>query len=261
MKTSQTGRSIIEAFEGCDKPVKGKPGFFTTYRDEVNVLTVCYGCTNLSGNHAPIVEGAVYSKADCDALLSSDLDGFETRVARIIGQPLAQHEFDALVSFDFNTGGLDRSSIPAKIKDGRKVQVPETLARWNKAGGVVYRGLTRRRTAEGQEFIGQVASALSTAGVHRVSGDGMVQQVDRPTPPASEVAKVTKRERRAAAGGATAGGTGTLTQSTAPGPEAGQGLDGLSLVAWGLIVLGVVVVAAAAVLAWRKWRHLDANWA
>lgn len=266
MQTSANGRAIIEAFEGCEKAVKGRPGFFTTYRDEVGVLTVCYGCTNLSGTHAPIIEGAIYSKTDCDMLLSSDLAGFEVRVAKILsGIGLSQSEFDALVSFDFNTGGLDRSSIPRKIREGRHAEVAPTLARWNKAGGRVYPGLVRRRTAEGQEFDGKLALALATAGVHRQSGDGMPQKVDKPTVPTSEVAKATKRERKAAAGGATTAGGGTVaTQADPGGPDLPGGAKAPGMASYigaAAVALGAVVLLIAAVLAVRKWHLLNRDWA
>lgn len=265
MRTSNDGRAIIEAFEGCHKAVKGRPGFFTTYRDSVGVLTVCYGCTNLSGNHAPIVEGAIYSKTDCEQLLSSDLAGFESRVARILsGVTLAQCEFDALVSFDFNTGGLDRSSIPKKIRDGRRGEVAPTLARWNKAGGRVYAGLTRRRTSEGQEFDGKISAALATAGIHRGSNDDMPQKVDLPKVPGAVVAAATKRERRAAAGGAATTGGGTVaTQSDtgAPTPEGGTAPGGLGILGAAAVVLGAIVILVAAVLIFRRWRLLQADWA
>jgi lysozyme len=258
LRTSSDGRAIIEQFEGCEKAVKNRPGFFTTYRDEVGVLTVCYGCTNLSGTHAPVVEGAVYSKADCDQLLSSDLAGFEQRVVKILaGVALKQCEFDALVSFDFNTGGLDRSSIPAKIRSGRAAEVPDTLSRWNKAGGRVYAGLTRRRTAEGQEFVGNLPGALATAGVHRGSGDGMPQKVDRPSVPAGNVVAATKKERRAAAGGAATAGGGTVAQGTQQPSDA----PALGAAGWVAIAAGLAIVLVAAVLIVRRWRLLNRDWA
>lgn len=261
MPTSDNGRAIIEAFEGCHQAVPGRPGYFRPYRDVVNVLTVGYGCTNLSGNHAPIVEGQVYSLADCQALLSSDLAGFEKRVDRIMsGVALKQHEKDALVSFDFNTGGLDRSSIPAKIRSGRYGEVAPTLDRWNKAGGKVYNGLVRRRKAEGLEFNGDVAAALRTAGVHQSLKDVMPQKVERPTPPADVVQKATKNERRAAGGGIVVGGGGTVgkTQEGTVQPDTAQWMPYLTGAA---IVVGLMILIVAVVLMGFKYRKLDADWA
>ena len=61
-----------------------------------------------------------------------------------------QNEIDALVSFAYNIGSIDgltangtrsRATIAAKILE------------YNKAGGKVYRGLTRRRKAERKLFL------------------------------------------------------------------------------------------------------------
>lgn len=252
-------------FEGCHKEIAAKPGYFRPYRDVVGVLTVGYGCTNLSGNHPPIVEGQTYSRAACEALLSSDLAGFERRVERILsGVALKQWEFDALVSFDFNTGGLDRSSIPVKIKSGRRDEVAPTLARWNKAGGQVYNGLVRRRSAEGQEFNGDVATALKTAGVHRSLGGPMPQQVDRPKVPPEVVAKATKNERRAAGGGAIAGGAGGAAKTqegSSQAPPAGEGTPWAPYVTGAALAIGGLVLVVALVLIARKYIRLDADWA
>jgi hypothetical protein len=73
---------------------------------------------------------------------------------------LAQPHFDALVSFDYNTGGLELwwkpgkppSTLLKKLNrkdyDGAEAE----FKRWNKAGGKVYRGLVRRRKEEAQIF-------------------------------------------------------------------------------------------------------------
>ncbi len=80
---------------------------------------------------------------------------------------LTQYQFDALVSFDFNTGSLGRSSLPVKINAGRLDAAMATLLQYNHAGGQVLAGLTRRRRAEMLMFKGDVQSALILAGAHR----------------------------------------------------------------------------------------------
>jgi hypothetical protein len=69
---------------------------------------------------------------------------------------------------------------------------------WNHAGGKVYAGLTCRRAAEGQLFAEDVAAALATADVHKSSNDPIPRRLDRPRPPAAELAKRTRREQTAA---------------------------------------------------------------
>jgi len=246
---SADGLALIEAFEGCLAPVPGRPGQFTTYRCPAGVLTIGFGHTN---HHPPrFAEGEVWSRAKCRAVLAADLRLFEARVRTILaGVQLAQHEFDALVSFDFNTGGLDRSSIPAKIRAGRRGDVRATLARWNKARGRVLRGLVRRRAAEADLFDGRVEEALRKAGALRRSAGPMPQKAERPRPPASELARRTRAETGAIVAGGTAAGTATQA------PDEGAAL----LPPLG-IAFGLIVIAVAALLIWRKRRLLAAEWA
>ena len=165
--TSTTGRVFIEAFEGCDEAIPGKPGFFTTYYDSVGVLTLGYGHTNL-GNVAPtITVGDVWSQAQCDTALSNDLIATESYVSRIMsGFTLQQYQFDCLESFEFNTGDLATSSIPARLKSGDVEGAMAVLLEYNHAGGQVEAGLTRRRQAERLMYLGEVTAAMNLAQVH-----------------------------------------------------------------------------------------------
>ena len=68
--------------------------------------------------------------------------------------PLAQHQFDALVSFVFNVGGgaFRESTLLRELNAGDYDAVPRELNRWVKAGGRTLPGLVRRRGAEGVLF-------------------------------------------------------------------------------------------------------------
>jgi hypothetical protein len=50
--------------------------------------------------------------------LASDLAKFERRVAAAVKRALRQHEFDALVSFDFNTGAIASGTVDDKLARG-----------------------------------------------------------------------------------------------------------------------------------------------
>ena len=88
---------------------------------------------------------------------------FERHVQQLCNVSLEQHEFDALVSWSFNTGGPVSATLWKKLNAGNKVAVPNELAKWSKAGGRVLAGLTRRRKAEGLMFAGDVKGALGLA--------------------------------------------------------------------------------------------------
>ena len=162
MRISQTGLAIVKAFENCLDPVEDRPGYFKAYSDPVGVLTIGYGHTN---HHEPKFDSrTVWSQQQCDAALAGDMATFEAHVSKQVKVPLLQHEFDALVSWSFNTGGPSTATVWRKLNAGDKASVPRELAKWEKAGGRVLRGLTRRRKSEGELFAGNVSAALKTAG-------------------------------------------------------------------------------------------------
>lgn len=161
LKIGPDGLAIVKAFESCMKAVKGRPGQFAAYYDPVNVLTIGWGHTN---HHLPKFDAAtVWSQAQCDAALAGDMATFEAHVNRLAQVGLKQHEFDALVSWSFNTGGPATASLWRLLNSGQKSEIPANLAMWNNAGGKVLNGLTRRRKAEGLLFQGKIKEAYQVA--------------------------------------------------------------------------------------------------
>lgn len=141
MKTSAKGRQFIEQWEE-NGVAKLKP-----YDDGVGVLTIGYGHTTAAG--PPRVTRDLRITADqADAILAADLASVEIDVNRLIKVPLTQDQFDTLVSFHFNTGGLGRSTLLKDINAGRMDRVERDLNMWVKGGGRTMPGLVRRRKAE-----------------------------------------------------------------------------------------------------------------
>lgn len=117
MKTSWKGVLEIAEHEGLVP---------TVYRDSVGVLT--YGVGHTAGAGAPnpaamsqaMPVGVALDEAIDAAikLFKADLAKYEARVNAAIKVPLEQHQFDALVSFDFNTGGIHRAQLTKQINAG-----------------------------------------------------------------------------------------------------------------------------------------------
>ena len=115
MKISDKGVLEIAEHEGI------VPG---PYKDSKGVWTVGVGHTAAAGGPDPAAM-AKGMPLDVDkavlellGLFDVDLDKYEDRVNRAIKKPLAQHQFDALVSFDFNTGGIHRAKLTDEINRG-----------------------------------------------------------------------------------------------------------------------------------------------
>ncbi len=168
MKIGPHGLAIVKAFESCMVAVKSKPGHFAAYYDPVGVLTIGWGHTN---HHLPKFDAAtVWSQEQCDAALAGDMKTFEDHVNRLAKVKLEQHEFDALVSWAFNTGGPASASLWRLLNAGNKSAIPGNLAAWNRGGGRVLAGLTRRRKAEGLLFQGKIAEAYRIAQIKPPAG-------------------------------------------------------------------------------------------
>ena len=138
------GVELIKHFEGL---------FLTAYKCPAGVWTIGYGHTGLKHKDGTVYPGRKITVEQAEELLRHDLDTFEGRVSSLVTVPLNDNEFAALVSFDFNTGGLADSTLRRKLNAGDRSGAAAEFARWNKAAGKTLAGLTRRRTAEREMFL------------------------------------------------------------------------------------------------------------
>lgn len=147
------GMQIIKDFEGCHK-IMGD-GRVASYPDPGTggkPWTIGWGATK-GLDYKPIKPGEVMTQAQVDHLLERDVRDHAKDVVRALNDsPTSQKQFDALVSFHFNTGAINRSTLLRKHKAGDFVGAANEFKRWNRAGGRVLRGLTRRRKAEAELY-------------------------------------------------------------------------------------------------------------
>lgn len=152
MKTSPLGLYAIAKHEGIVP---------APYLDPVGVWTVFIGHAETSGlapNPRHMPKGM---PEDLDRAIHEAFDLFRKRIAvyergvkAAVKVPLAQHEFDALVGFHFNTGAIGKASATRVLNEGGdKREVVRRLKLYNKAGGKVLRGLVARREEEGRMFL------------------------------------------------------------------------------------------------------------
>ena len=95
----------------------------------------------------------MWTQAQCDERLEDDLSRYAADVARAIGDaPTSPAQFDAMVSFHYNTGAIARATLTKKHCAGDYEGAAAEFARWNKAGGRVLKGLVRRRAEEAELY-------------------------------------------------------------------------------------------------------------
>ncbi|MBJ6957437.1 lysozyme [Vibrio cholerae] len=138
-----SGAGAIAIAASMIKPLEGIE--YVPYRDVVGVLTVCYGTTG-----PDVIEGKVYTKAECDALLQRDLKSIERQILPMIKPALPEPTKAALYSFTYNVGvgAFSRSTLLKKLNAGEMTQACDELKRWVYAGGKKWKGLMNRREIE-----------------------------------------------------------------------------------------------------------------
>lgn len=145
LKTSDKGLALIKQFEGCR---------LTAYKA---VSTEKYYTIGYGHYGSDVKVGMRISQAQAEAYLKADLAKFEKYVNAYGLSWINQNRFDALVSFTYNCGANNLKSL---LNEGKRTaaQVSAKFAAYNKSGGQVLAGLTKRRAAEKKLFDTAVAS-------------------------------------------------------------------------------------------------------
>ncbi len=141
MKTNTAGLSLIKSFEGCE---------LRAYKCPAGVLTIGYGHTG-----SDVTPGLVITPHRAEELLQGDLAKFERAVAASLKVSVTPNQFGALVSLAYNIGGaaLAKSTLIKRLNAGKPQEAADQFLVWNKAGGKILKGLSRRREAERALFL------------------------------------------------------------------------------------------------------------
>ena len=140
MNIGTKGLEMIKHFEGLE---------LNAYQCAAGVWTIGYGHTK------GVQKGMVISEDTANEMLVEELNEYESYITGLVTVELNQNQFDAMVSWVYNlgVGNLKASTLLKVLNAGNYAGVPEQMLRWNKAGGKVLEGLTRRRQAEADLFV------------------------------------------------------------------------------------------------------------
>lgn len=153
---SPAGIALIKRFEGCARlRTDGRVEAYPDPGTGGEPWTIGWGATGRDHLHAGrISKGTIWTQAQCDERLADDLVRYAADVVRALrGAPTTGPQFDALVSFHYNTGAIARATLTKKHIAGDTQGAACEFARWNRAGGRVLRGLVRRRAAEAEMYL------------------------------------------------------------------------------------------------------------
>lgn len=171
MRCNQAGLDLIRECEGLELeayPDPGSPLFILCKKNHVSPYNGQYkelvGWERVDGSPWTIgygqtgddvYPGLVITPDDAVSLLSDDLTAFEIGVSRIVKVDLTENQFSALVVFAYNVGvgALESSTLLKLLNKYDYAGAANQLIRWNKSGGKVLPGLTKRRNAERMLFL------------------------------------------------------------------------------------------------------------
>ena len=121
-------------------------------------VTIGYGTTQYpDGSRVKLGDKVTPERAM--VLLKHDASRFEQAVKRCAPVPMYQHEYSAMISSTYNIGeaAFCRSTMAKKLRVGDYRGACDAMLLWNKQGGKVLRGLTKRREAERRMCLGEYA--------------------------------------------------------------------------------------------------------
>lgn len=121
-----------------------------TYSDAVGIPTIGFGETK------GVKHGQKTDPVRALIQLNASMDEHAKGISKCITVPISQGEYDAYISFAYNVGvnAFCTSTLNKKLNAMDYDGACKELLRWNKAGGKVLNGLTKRREQEYQQCMG-----------------------------------------------------------------------------------------------------------
>jgi len=139
-KINAAGLALIERSEGDRLHAYPDPG------TDAQPYTIGYGHTQ------GVYPGETITQAQAIAFLEQDVATAEQTVSALVEVMLTPNQFAALVSFEYNTGALDGSTLLALVNRNDMAGAVEQFGRWVWSNGAILPGLVTRRAAEAKLF-------------------------------------------------------------------------------------------------------------
>ena len=154
MTLDNKGYLLIAQFEG----LRLKP-----YLCSAGVPTIGYGSTFYPSGRKVTMRDKPITQETAFWMLKQVANMFAKDVDSLVTSEINQNQVNALVSFAFNLGSdIDADNIPEGLGDSRLLrrvnanpndpEIAREFVKWNKAGGRVLDGLTKRRLKEAELY-------------------------------------------------------------------------------------------------------------
>ena len=146
MKLDDNGYKLIQGFEGLS---------LVPYKCSAGVATIGWGATFYPSGIKVTMQDKPISLATASWMFRTIADKFAADVDKMIKSNINQNQFNAIVSLAYNIGlaGLAKSSLLRKVNvNPNDPTITNSFLVWNKAGGKVLNGLTKRRVIEAKLY-------------------------------------------------------------------------------------------------------------
>lgn len=141
----------------------------TRYKDSVGVWTIGIGHTKAAGPPNPETFNGEMPLGMAIDLFAKDTARYIADVNAALKVPVAQHQFDALVSFHYNTGAIKRASLTRAINSDDLTSAAKGFLLYNKPPEVV-----GRRTKEALLFTTGKYSNKGMATIYPATSAGRI---------------------------------------------------------------------------------------
>jgi lysozyme len=139
---TEKGLELIKNFEGFEP---------NAYKCPAGIITIGYGATYYMDG-TKVKMGDTITKEEAEKLLNEMSEKkYGIYVDEYVKSEINPYQRDALISFAYNCGNsaLKNSTLLKKVnKNPMDETISNEFLKWNKSGGKVLNGLTRRRQAE-----------------------------------------------------------------------------------------------------------------
>lgn len=141
MEVNKATIELIKRFEGLK---------LNAYLCPAGIATIGYGSTYYP-NGTRVKMGDTCTQVQAEFWLLKIVGSFALHVQKGLTKPVNENQFGAMVSLAYNVGiaNFYRSTLLKKVNaNPNDESIGAEFLRWNKAGGKVLAGLTKRRQAE-----------------------------------------------------------------------------------------------------------------
>jgi lysozyme len=145
MQLNDKGKDLIKFYEGCK---------LVAYKCSAAKDTIGYGNTFYE-NGTPVKPGDKITQERANELFEIIAKEFADKVAPLVKSSVTPNQFAALTSFAYNAGigNLKSSTLLKKVNaNPNDPSIALEFAKWDKAGGKVLSGLTKRRASESKLY-------------------------------------------------------------------------------------------------------------